>query len=252
MKIITSPAKLMNTANSTELLRLTTPKFIEDAALIHSYLKEKSPKYLAELMELSQKLADENWERNQHWKARPTKKEAAPAMFAFTGEVYRGLDAKTLDKKAVDYLQKNYRMLSGLYGLLKPSDKIMLYRLEMGRKFEFEHYKNLYEFWREKLTEQLNSELKAKDLILNLASSEYFKVFDRKKLNAPVINFEFFEMKEGKLKTIVVYTKHARGMMVRFCAENQAKTLNDVKAFNLEGYLIDEDLSTETKLVFTR
>ncbi|HOB24772.1 MAG TPA: peroxide stress protein YaaA [Kaistella sp.] len=252
MKIITSPAKLMNIENKTDMLKSTTPKFIDEAAFIQSYLKEKSPKYLSDLMEISQKLADENWERNQNWKAKPSAKESAPAMFAFTGEVYRGLDAKTLDKKAVDYLQKNYRMLSGLYGLLKPSDKIMLYRLEMGRSFEFEHYKNLYEFWREKVTEQLNSELKSKDLILNLASSEYIKVLDKKKLNAPVIDFDFYEMKDGKLKTIVVYTKHARGLVVRFCAETQAKTLNDVKAFNLEGYRIDEELSTKTKLVFTR
>ncbi|MBE2273654.1 MAG: peroxide stress protein YaaA [Flavobacteriales bacterium] len=252
MKIITSPAKLMNIENKTEMLKSTTPKFIDEAAFIQSYLKEKSPKYLSDLMEISQKLADENWERNQNWKAKPSAKESAPAMFAFTGEVYRGLDAKTLDKKAVDYLQKNYRMLSGLYGLLKPSDKIMLYRLEMGRSFEFEHYKNLYEFWREKVTHQLNSELKSKDLILNLASSEYSKVLDKKKLNAPVIDFDFYEMKDGKRKTIVVYTKHARGLVVRFCAETQAKTLNDVKAFNLEGYRIDEELSTKTKLVFTR
>lgn len=252
MKIITSPAKLMNIENKTDMLKSTTPKFIDEAAFIQSYLKEKSPKYLSDLMEISQKLADENWERNQNWKAKPSAKESAPAMFAFTGEVYRGLDAKTLDKKAVDYLQKNYRMLSGLYGLLKPSDKIILYRLEMGRSFEFEHYKNLYEFWREKVTEQLNSELKSRDLILNLASSEYSKVLDKKKLNAPVIDFDFYEMKDGKLKTIVVYTKHARGLVVRFCAETQAKTLNDVKAFNLEGYRIDEELSTKTKLVFTR
>lgn len=242
----------MNIENKTDMLKSTTPKFIDEAAFIQSYLKEKSPKYLSDLMEISQKLADENWERNQNWKAKPSAKESAPAMFAFTGEVYRGLDAKTLDKKAVDYLQKNYRMLSGLYGLLKPSDKIMLYRLEMGRSFEFEHYKNLYEFWREKVTEQLNSELKSKDLILNLASSEYSKVLDKKKLNAPVIDFDFYEMKDGKLKTIVVYTKHARGLVVRFCAETQAKTLNDVKAFNLEGYRIDEELSSKTKLVFTR
>ncbi len=242
----------MNIENKTDMLKSTTPKFIDEAAFIQSYLKEKSPKYLSDLMEISQKLADENWERNQNWKAKPSAKESAPAMFAFTGEVYRGLDAKTLDKKAVDYLQKNYRMLSGLYGLLKPSDKIMLYRLEMGRSFEFEHYKNLYEFWREKVTEQLNSELKSRDLILNLASSEYSKVLDKKKLNAPVIDFDFYEMKDGKLKTIVVYTKHARGLVVRFCAETQAKTLNDVKAFNLEGYRIDEELSTKTKLVFTR
>ena len=252
MKIITSPAKLMNIENKTDMLKSTTPKFIDEAAFIQSYLKEKSPKYLSDLMEISQKLADENWERNQNWKAKPSAKESAPAMFAFTGEVYRGLDAKTLDKKAVDYLQKNYRMLSGLYGLLKPSDKIMLYRLEMGRSFEFEHYKNLYEFWREKVTEQLNSELKSKDLILNLASSEYNKVLDKKKLNAPDIDFDFYEVKDGKRKTIVVYTKHARGLVVRFCAETQSKTLNDVKAFNLEGYRIDEQLSSKTKLVFTR
>ncbi|MDR6699283.1 MULTISPECIES: peroxide stress protein YaaA [Chryseobacterium] len=252
MKIITSPAKLMNIENSTDLLRSTTPKFIEEAAFIHSYLKQKSPKYLSDLMEISPKLADENWERNQKWKAKPTVKESASAMFAFTGEVYRGLDAKTLDKNAVDYLQKNYRMLSGLYGLLKPSDKIMLYRLEMGRPFEFDEYRNLYEFWRDKITEQLNSELKKNEIILNLASTEYFKVIDRKKINNKIIDFDFYELKDGKLKTIVVYTKHARGMVVRFCAETNAKTLNDVKAFNYEGYLIDEEKSTDTKLVFTR
>lgn len=252
MKIITSPAKLMNVENSTDLLRSTTPKFIDDAEYIQSFLKHKSPKYLSELMEISPKLADENWERNQNWKSKPTSKESAPAMFAFTGEVYRGLDAKTLDKKAVDYLQKNYRILSGLYGLLKPSDKIMLYRLEMGRHFEFDEYKNLYDFWREKITDQLNSEMKKNEILLHLASNEYGKVIDRKKLNHKVIDFDFYELKDGKLKTIVVYTKHARGMMVRFCAETNAKTLNDVKAFNYEGYIIDEEKSTDTKLVFTR
>src|SRR5690606_21407585 len=163
------------------------------------------PKYLSELMEISQKLADENWERNQNWNPKPSKKESAQAIFAFTGEVYRGLDARTMDQDSLKYLQKNYRILSGLYGLLKPSDKIMLYRLEMGRNFEFENYKNLYEFWRHRITEQFNSELKSKDIILNLASNEYFKVLDKKKLKAPVIDFDFYEMKSGKPKTIVVY-----------------------------------------------
>ena len=242
----------MNIENSTEFLKSTTPKFIKEAELIQSYIKEKSPRFLSDLMEISPKLADENWERNQNWKPNPKPKESAPALFAFTGEVYRGLDAKTLSKEAVAYLQKNYRMLSGLYGLLKPSDKVMLYRLEMGRNFEFENYKNLYEFWKDKVTEQLNSELKSKDLVLNLASYEYFKVIDKKKLKAPVIDFDFYEMKSGKPKTIVVYTKHARGLVVRFCAENNAKTLDDVKAFNLEGYRIDEGMSSDKKLVFTR
>jgi cytoplasmic iron level regulating protein YaaA (DUF328/UPF0246 family) len=252
MKIITSPAKLMNVENSTDLLRASTPKFIAQAEFIHSYLKHKSPKYLSELMEISSKLADENWERNQKWKPKPTAKESAPAMYAFTGEVYRGLDAKTLNKDAVEYLQKNYRILSGLYGLLKPSDKVMLYRLEMGRPFKFDDYNNLYEFWRDKITEQLNAELKKNEILLNLASQEYFKVIDRKKIANPIIDFEFYELKEGKLKTIVVYTKHARGMVVRFCARTNARTLNDVKAFNYEGYRIDEEKSTDTKLVFTR
>lgn len=252
MKIITSPAKLMNIENSSEFLKTTTPKFITEAEYLQSYLKQKSPKYLSELMEISPKLADENWERNQVWNAHPKPKQSAPALFTFTGEVYRGLDAKTLDKDSVDYLQKNYRILSGLYGLLKPSDKIMLYRLEMGRPFAFEQYKNLYEFWREKLTEQLNFEMKKGEILLHLSSTEYGKVIDRKKLNHPIIDFNFYEIKDGKLKTIVVYTKHARGLMVRYCAETKAKTLNDVKAFNYEGYRIDEEKSTDTNLVFIR
>nr|WP_314499580.1 peroxide stress protein YaaA [uncultured Chryseobacterium sp.] len=252
MKLITSPAKLMNIENTTDLLRRTSPKFIDDAEHIHSFLKHKSPKYLSELMEISPKLADENWERNQKWKSKPLVKESAPALFAFTGEVYRGLDAKTLDKNAVDYLQKNHRILSGLYGLLRPSDKVMLYRLEMGRPFEFDGYKNLYSYWTEKVTEQLNAEMKKNEILLHLASNEYGKVIDRKKLNHKIIDFEFYELREGKLKTIVVYTKHARGLVVRFCAEKNAKTLNDVKAFNYEGYRIEDEKSTDTKLVFTR
>lgn len=252
MKIITSPAKLMTINGAKSLLRSTTPKFIEDSAFIQKYLKEKTPQYLSDLMEISPKLADENWERNQKWKAKPKTNESASALYAFTGEVYRGLDAATLDEEQVKYLQKNYRILSGLYGLLKPSDRIMLYRLEMGRNFEFDQYSNLYEFWRNKVTAELNAELNSRDLILNLASTEYFKVFDRKKLKAPVIDFDFYEMKSGQPKTIVVYTKHARGLVVRFCAETKAKNLNDVKAFNYEGYLIDEEKSTENRLIFTR
>lgn len=253
MKFITSPAKLMNIENSTELLKGTTPKFIKDSEFIQSYLKEKSPKYLAELMQISSKLADENWERNQKWSSKPTAKNSAPAMFAFTGEVYRGLDAKTLDKPAVDYLQKNYRILSGLYGLLKPSDKVMLYRLEMGRPFQFGDYKNLYQFWTEKVTQQLNSELEKDELLINLASAEYAKVIDRKKLKGKIIDFDFKQIQsDGKLKTIVVYTKHARGMLLRFCAKNNVHTLDELKAFNSENYLLDESLSTESNLVFTR
>ncbi|MEC5395595.1 peroxide stress protein YaaA [Bergeyella sp. RCAD1439] len=252
MKLITSPAKLMTIEPENVQLKSSTPKFIRQAEFIQSFLKTKSPKYLAELMAISNKLADENWQRNQNWNASPKAAESAPALYAFVGEVYRGIEAKTLDKQAVDYLQKNYRILSGLYGLLKPSDKIMLYRLEMGRPFEFDRYKNLYEFWKDSITQQLNSEIKPDEPILNLASNEYFKVIDKKNLKGKVIDFDFYEMKSGKPKTIVVYTKHARGLMVRYCAQTNAKTIDDVKNFNLEGYLIDEERSSEQRLVFTR
>ncbi|MDV3752174.1 hypothetical protein CMU19_12375 [Elizabethkingia anophelis] len=252
MKILISPAKLMNIDNKTDMLKASTPKFIEEAAHIQKYLKEKDPKFIKDLMHISDKLANENWERNQNWTTKPTTKNSTSAMFAFAGEVYRGLDVKTLDKNAVDFLQKNLRMLSGLYGLLKPSDKIMLYRLEMGCGFSFENYKNLYDFWADKVTDEINHQLKAKDFVLNLASNEYSKVVNKKKLKAPVIEFDFYEERDGKNKNIVVYTKHARGLVTRFCALNNIEKLNDVKAFNLEGYLFNDKLSTEHHFIFTR
>lgn len=252
MKILTSPAKLMDISRKPAFLKPTIPHFIDEAATLQQHLREKDPLWLANLMEISVKLADENWQRNQQWKPDPAAGESAPALFAFTGEVYRGLDAPTLDQSAINYLQKHYRILSGLYGLLRPSDNIMLYRLEMGRKFQFDHYKNLYDFWREKITAQLKTELAGDKFVLNLASAEYVKAVDRKKLAVPVVDVDFFEFKDGGLKTIVVYTKHARGMMVRHCAETRAKTLNDVKSFSAGGYRIDEELSTPVKLVFVR
>lgn len=242
----------MTVGISSNFLKPTKPHFLREAELIQSTLKKKSPKYLSELMDISHKLADENWHRNQNWTSEPAANESAPALLAFSGEVYRGLDAPTLEKKEMQYLQKNFRMLSGLYGLLKPSDQIMLYRLEMGRKFEFENYHNLYDFWKEKVTDQLNSELKSKDVVLNLASKEYFKVIDKEQIQAPVVDFEFYDIREGKLKQIVVYTKHARGLMARFCAQQNVRNLEEAKAFNLENYRMDEELSEETKLVFTR
>ena len=252
MKIISSPAKLMkfNTLNTP--LRSTTPKFIEEAELIQKNLKPKTPKFLMDLMDISQKLADENWQRNQVWNAKPTDKESSQSIYSFNGEVYKGLEIENLDENAVGYLQKNFRMLSGLYGLLRPSDKIMPYRLEMGRAFKFEKNKNLYNFWQSKITEELKSELKKDEILLNVASHEYFKAVNQKELRNNIVNVEFKEIRNGKPKTIVVYTKHARGLLTRFCAETSAKTLNDIKAFNVNKYLIDESLSTPNNLVFTR
>lgn len=252
MKILISPAKLMNVDYSENVLKNTNPKFIEKSAFIQSFLSQKTPEALQELMHISDKLADENWQRNQDWTSKPSPKVSCQAVFAFQGEVYRGLNANTLQENELQYLQENLRMISGLYGLLKPSDRIMLYRLEMGSKFPFDQYKNLYDFWKETLTEHLNQNLKKEDFVLNLASNEYNKVFDRKKLKSPIIDVEFKEMKNNKLKTIVVYTKNARGKMARFCAENNVQTLDEVKAFSENGYLLNDELSTVKKLVFTR
>ncbi|SFH88303.1 peroxide stress protein YaaA [Halpernia frigidisoli] len=252
MKIISSPAKLMKFNTLKTPLRSTTPKFIEEAELIQKNLRPKNPKFLMELMDISQKLADENWQRNQKWNSKPALKESSQAIYSFNGEVYKGLEVENLDEKAVDYLQKNFRMLSGLYGLLRPSDKIMPYRLEMGRSFNFERNKNLYDFWQNKITAELKSELKKGEILLNVASTEYFKAVDQKELKDHIVNVEFKEIRNGKPKTIVVYTKHARGLLARFCAETNAKTLNDIKAFNVDRYLFDESLSKPKNLVFTR
>lgn len=252
MKIISSPAKLMKFNTVETPLKSTTPKFIEEAQLIQKNLKPKTPKFLIELMDISQKLADENWQRNQVWNSKPSTKESSQALYSFNGEVYKGLEVENLDEKSVAYLQKNFKMLSGLYGLLRPSDRIMPYRLEMGRSFKFEKNKNLYDFWQKRITNELKSELKKDEILLNVASHEYFKAVDQKELKDHIVNVEFKEIRNGKPKTIVVYTKHARGLLARFCAETNAKNLNDIKAFNADRYRIDELLSKSRNLVFTR
>ncbi|RQP11438.1 MAG: peroxide stress protein YaaA [Chryseobacterium sp.] len=252
MKIIVSPAKLMDIGRKSDLLPSTKPQFIREAAEINRHLREKDPAFIKELMQISDRLADENWQRNQDWKPNPTAAESTQALFAFTGEVYRGLDAPSLNKNAADYLQENLRILSGLYGMLKPSDRVMLYRLEMGRPFSFDGYKNLYAFWRDRVTDAFNRMLKKDEFVLHLASTEYAKVLDRKKLKAPLVDVDFYEMKSGKAKTIVVYTKHARGLLARFCAENQVQSREELKAFSEEGYLFDDEQSTENRLIYRR
>lgn len=252
MKILLSPAKLMNVEFNEKILRNSTPKFIDKSAFIQSHLSKKTPEELQEMMKISDKLADENWQRNQDWNENPIAKESTQAIYAFQGEVYRGLDATTLNEKELNYLQEHLWMLSGLYGVLKPSDRIMLYRLEMGSKFPFDKYKNLYDFWKESLTDYFNSQLKSNDFILNLASNEYAKVLDKKKVKAPFVEVDFKEMKNESLKTIMVYAKNARGRMARFCAEKNVQTIDEAKAFSEDNYLLNEELSSEHHLVFTR
>jgi cytoplasmic iron level regulating protein YaaA (DUF328/UPF0246 family) len=205
-----------------------------------------------ELMDISEKLADLNWQRNQDWQLPFTPENARPAIYTFDGEVYTGIDAFTLPVDKVSVLQEKLRILSGLYGILKPLDLMQAYRLEMGTSIAIGSNKNLYEFWKSSVTDYLNSELNKDELFVNLASNEYFSAVDAKKLKVPVITPEFKDYKDGKLKMISFFAKKARGLMVRYIIDTNAETVEDLKGFNYEGYAFDANLSAGNKLVFTR
>lgn len=251
MKILLSPAKMMS-LETNATWKATTPQFLEHSQEIMDVMKEFSAGDLEQLMKISSAIAEMNVERNQKWSTKPTAKNSVSAALAFKGEVYRALDAETLSEEAQQYLNQNAFLLSGLYGMLRPTDKVMLYRLEMGSKLDVNGSKNLYGFWKNILTSFFNSKLKKDEFILNLASNEYAKVLDKKALKVPMIEVEFQDYKDGKLKKIMMYFKHARGAMARYCAENNVQTLDEVKAFNVDGYVFDENLSKDNLLIFTR
>lgn len=251
MKILLSPAKMMSLETSANW-EPTTPQFLEHSKVIMDVMKEMSTSDLENLMKISKDLAELNVERNQVWNTEPTKEESVSAALAFKGEVYRALDAETLDQNAQKYLNDNVFLLSGLYGMLRPTDRVMLYRLEMGSRLDVHGSKNLYGFWKEILTPYFNSIVKEDEIILNLASNEYVKVLDKKKLKSPMIEVEFQDYRDGKLKKIMMYFKNARGAMARYCAENNVQTLEEIKAFNGDGYRFDENLSKDNVLIFTR
>src|SRR5690606_9186711 len=232
MKILLSPAKLMSLETEGNWQKSSTPKFLPESEKVMKKLKTLKSKDLEKLMSISNDLAQMNLERYENWQPKTTKKKSLQAVLAFKGEVYRGLDAQALTENAQDYLNQNLFILSGLYGILKPSDRVMLYRLEMGSKLDVSGSKNLYGFWKETLTDFVNSKLKRKEILLNLASNEYAKVLDDKKLKSPKIDVEFLDFKNGELKPIMVFFKQARGMMARYCAENNVSTLEELKLFN--------------------
>lgn len=252
MKIVISPAKSLNFDKETPISTFSEALFLREAATIQKTLKKKKPKQLMELMDISEKLAELNWQRNQEWTLPFTSENARQAIFAFDGDVYTGLDVYSLSEDKFRILQDRLRILSGLYGLLKPLDLIQAYRLEMGTSLTIGTKKNLYEFWKKTLTEQLNSELNKDELFINLASNEYFSAVDEKKLKVPVVTPEFKDYKDGKLKMISFFAKKARGLMVRYIIDTNANTIEDLKGFNYEGYAFDANLSAGNKLIFTR
>ncbi len=252
MKIVVSPAKSLNFESPLPIQNYTESLFLKDAETIQKTLKKKKPKQLMELMDISEKLADLNWERNQNWSLPFSPENARPAVFAFDGDVYTGLDAYTIPIDKFPILEDKLRILSGLYGVLKPLDLMQPYRLEMGTSLPIGTKKNLYEFWKKKVTSSLNSELQKDELFINLASNEYFSAVDTKTLKVPVITPEFKDYKDGKLKMISFFAKKARGLMVRYIIDTNAETIEDLKQFNYDGYAFDANLSKGNTLVFTR
>lgn len=252
MKIVISPAKSLNFEKELPTTQHTEPAFLKQAVTIQKTLKKKKPKQLSALMSISDKLAELNWQRNQDWSVPFTTQNARPAVYAFDGDVYTGLDVYTLPEAKLEALQSKLRILSGLYGLLKPLDLMQPYRLEMGTTITIGTHKNLYAFWKKTITKALKEELKKDELFVNLASNEYFSAVDVKTLKVPVVTPEFKDYKDGKLKMISFFAKKARGMMVRYIIDTNAKTIEDLKGFNYEGYSFDANLSKGNTLVFTR
>lgn len=252
MKIVISPAKSLDFDSKLPTDLYTKPQFLKQSKIINEVLKQKSPSELGALMDISDKLAELNWVRNNSFKTPFSQSNARPAIYAFDGDVYDGLDAKTIELHKIDILQNKVRILSGLYGLLKPLDLIQPYRLEMGTKLPIGANKNLYDFWKVEVTTALNKELKKNDLFVNLASNEYFAAIDTKALKVKVVTPEFKEYKNGTLKVISFFAKKARGSMVRYIIDNNCETINDLKKFNSGGYAFDVNLSSESNLLFTR
>lgn len=252
MKLVISPAKSLDFETKRPTEKVTQPEFLKQSERLNKILKQKSAKSLSKLMSISDNLGQLNYERNQEWTLPFTKDNARAAIYAFNGDVYRGLDAYTLEAKKIDTLQNTVRILSGLYGVLKPLDLIQAYRLEMGTKMPVGKNKNLYEFWKKDITKALNEELEDDEVFVNLASNEYFKSVDTEALKVPVTTVDFKEYKDGKYKIVAIYAKVARGLMARYIVDTNAKTINDLKGFNAEGYGLSDELSTEHNLVFTR
>lgn len=241
---------VVNTAG----LNPSQPTLMRDVKNLVKRCKTLSPSELSSMMKISDKLAILNAQRFSSFEFPFTTSNARPAMFAFNGDVYTGLDANSLSKESAAYAQDNLRILSGLYGVLKPFDLMQAYRLEMGTKIKVGESENLYQYWQNKITTELNAALQEQqsDSLINLASNEYFSSVKPKHLKAKIITPQFKDEKNGKFKIISFYAKKARGLMARYIIEHQVKNVEQLKAFNASGYYFEPDESNDVTLVFKR
>lgn len=254
MKILLSPAKSLDYSREVDTPELSIAPFIDEADYLAKKLQKMSKKKLGDLMNLSQQLTDLNYERYQEWEAPKKRGEhAKPAITVFTGEVYKGLEVDSMLSDEMLRAQDQVRILSGLYGLLRPLDLMFPYRLEMGTKWSVTpSKKNLYKFWGSRLAEYLNNEMVEGEVIINLASNEYFKAIDKKTIKSRIITPIFKELKGDNYKVVMMYAKHARGAMARDIIQQEYKSVEDLKGYNVDGYSYSEQLSTENEWVFVR
>ena len=252
MLIVLSPAKSLDLESPLTTKHHTTPDFVDQASALINVLRGQSPAQISELMHLSDALSMLNVGRYAHWDA--DHDDARPAIMSFNGDVYTGFDARSLDASALTYAQRHVRILSGLYGLLRPLDRMHPYRLEMGTKLATPRGKDLYAFWGETITDALNRQLAASGstALVNLASTEYFKSVKPKLLDAPVIEPVFQDWKNGQYKIISFFAKRARGMMARYASENAITDPEQIKDFDVDGYAYEPGASKERSWVFRR
>ena len=254
MLFLLSPAKSLDYESAPTTDKHTLPLFVEEAASLIEVLRPYSPAQIASLMDLSDALSQLNVARYAAWSPEFTSANSKQAILAFNGDVYEGLDAGSLKQGDLDWAQGHIRMLSGLYGILRPLDWMQPYRLEMGTKLPNPRGKDLYAWWGDTLAAHLDRELaeQGDDVIINLASQEYFKSVKRKALKARVVECVFEDWKGGAWKVISFHAKRARGLMARYAILRKAKKVDDLRGFNAEGYEIDEQASTADRLVFRR
>ena len=254
MLMVVSPAKNLDFDSPLPTSEYTKPAMLSDAEELVETCQKLAPSDLASLMHISDKLSILNAERFASFTTPFTPDNARQAVFAFNGDVYTGLDAASLSQEDIAFAQKHLRILSGLYGLLKPLDLMQAYRLEMGTKLENTRGKSLYEFWGESITNALNKELadKEQQVLINLASNEYFSSVKKKLLNATIVTPQFKDEKNGKYKIISFYAKKARGLMARYIVQNRISDLEALKGFDLAGYQYSEEDSSPNEPVFKR
>jgi len=255
MFILLSPAKIQNFTPEQLVREHSQPEFLKEAESLVDEIRQLSAFELSKLLSINANLAQQNADRYFNWHQPFTEQNAKQAVLVFNGEVFHGLDARSFSTDDFAYLQSHLRILSGLYGILRPCDLIQPYRLEISTKLQVGNTKDIYSFWGDKITQSINQAL-AKSLepkiLLNLASGEYFKSINQEILQAKVIDFDFLKNKNDEYKQVVMYIKKARGLMARYVIENRINEVEDLKGFSSEGYWFSERLSTENKFVFTR